>query len=99
MKNSFKQIASTVYSIFYEAITSGIANLISAIFFLYFIGIGGLYVSLRDYLKQQDYLKTNVQRDAAEKELEMSFWVYLIMLLFNLSVFSLTIWLIAKFVN
>lgn len=99
MTKPFKKIAASILNIFWEATTNGIASTFAALFFLYFFGIGGLYIMARNYITQQDYVLSFEERNKLNESYDNQFWIYTIMLIFNICMFSLTVYLFLKFTN
>lgn len=97
--NKLKKLQNSIFAkvlielgiILYDAFIAFLASLVAALFFFYAFGPGGFYLLFNEIDAKKDYIENE-----RKQKLDVKFGVYLIMTIFNIICWVLTIYLILK---
>ena len=97
--NKLKKLQNSIFAkvlielgiILYDAFIAFLASLIAALFFFYAFGPGGFYLLCNEIDAEKGYIENE-----RKQKLDVKFGVYLIMTVFNILCWVLTIYLILK---
>ena len=97
--NKLKKLQNSIFAkvlielgiILYDAFIAFLASLIAALFFFYAFGPGGFYLLFNEIAAEKGYIEGE-----RKQKLDIKFSVYLIMTIFNILCWVLTIYLILK---
>lgn len=92
LQNSiFAKVLTELGIILYDAFIAFLASLVAALFFFYAFGPGGFYLLFNEIDAKNNYIENE-----RKQKLDVKFGVYLIMTIFNVLCWVLTIYLILK---
>lgn len=97
--NKLKKLQNSIFAkvlielgiILYDAFIAFLASLVAALFFFYAFGPGGFYLLFNEIDAKNNYIE-----EERRQKLNVKFGVYLIMTIFNVFCWILTIYLILK---
>ena len=97
--NKLKKLQNSIFAkvlielgiLLYDAFTAFLASLIAALFFIYAFGPGGFYLLFNEISKTEGYIEGE-----QKEKMDVKFGVYIIMTVFNILCWSLTVYLILK---
>ena len=97
--NKLKKLQNSIFAkvlielgiILYDAFIAFLASLVAALFFFYAFGPGAFYLLFNEISKTEGYIEEGIN-----EKMDVKFGVYIIMTVFNILCWSLTIYLILK---